>query len=194
MGTDFIPLRNEFMHLPSNFNRKKQIMITTGGTDTYNVAYLLVKLCINDTFFHEYKIDVIVGSMCSDFEKLQNISKKYNNVTVSYDIKDMSIHMRECEIAVSAGGTTLFELCACGTPTICFSFAENQRIGTEILGKRDIMPNAGDARFDDVPRNIVCLLKNILGDKALLNGYGNKVKGFVDGLGALRIAEILLKR
>lgn len=192
-GKDYIPLRSEFMRLPPAAKRKKQIMITTGGTDTYSVAYCLAKLCAEDEFFRDYKLDVIVGSMCHDLKNLQEMARKYDNINISYNVNDMSVHMRECEIAVSAGGTTLLELCACATPAICFSFADNQRLGTETLGKLDIMPNAGDARFDDVPGRAVHLLKSILADKTMLDSYSRKVKGYVDGRGAFRIAEILLK-
>lgn len=34
--------------------------------------------------------------------------------------------MQKADIAISAGGFTLYELCACGTPTITYCMADNQ--------------------------------------------------------------------
>lgn len=54
--------------------------------------------------------------------------------------------MRKSDFAISAGGTTLYELCACKVPAVCFSFADNQAGFTKEMGKQGIMCDAGDAR------------------------------------------------
>ena len=99
--------------------------------------------------------------------------------------------MRRCQLAVSAGGTTLFELCACGIPTVCFSFADNQKPGTIGMGSRDIMQYAGDARDTDVTGHILEGLLRLLQSPTLRQEYASRMKRLVDGRGAGRIADIL---
>ena len=41
-------------------------------------------------------------------------------------MKDMAGLMRACDLAVSAAGTTLYELCAAGVPSVSFTMADNQ--------------------------------------------------------------------
>ena len=60
--------------------------------------------------------------------QLKEMEHQYPPIKIHKNITNMSDYMRGCEMAVSAGGTTLFELCACGIPTVCFSFAENQML------------------------------------------------------------------
>lgn len=194
LGKDYIPLRSEFRELSINSKRKKQIMITTGGTDPYSVAYSVVSECLKDNIFSNYTFDVIVGSLCTDLSKFRKLEKEFNQLIVSYDVSNMSEHMQECEIAISAGGTTLFEFCACGTPCISFSFADNQLEGTRVLSENEIIPCAGDARFDDVTLKIVEMLRQFIANRSLLENYSMKARGFVDGKGADRIATEIIER
>ena len=43
----------------------------------------------------------------------------------------MSEVMKYCDIAITAGGSTMYELCACGVPMITYAFADNQLPGVE---------------------------------------------------------------
>lgn len=46
----------------------------------------------------------------------------------SSECKKMSELMQQCDMAVSAAGSTLYELCACGMPTITYVLADNQKL------------------------------------------------------------------
>lgn len=64
--------------------------------------------------------------------------------------------MHSCELAVSASGTTLLELCACGIPTICFSFADNQMAFAASMDNYGAMCYVGDAREEHNIERIIC--------------------------------------
>ncbi|NLV76359.1 MAG: UDP-2,4-diacetamido-2,4,6-trideoxy-beta-L-altropyranose hydrolase, partial [Tissierellia bacterium] len=51
---------------------------------------------------------------------------KYNNVKFYMNVKNMKNLMINNDLAISAGGNTLYELCACGIPTIAIIIADNQ--------------------------------------------------------------------
>ncbi|MCR5796546.1 MAG: hypothetical protein K6G63_01315 [Eubacterium sp.] len=44
--------------------------------------------------------------------------------------------MQKCDIAISAAGSTLYELCACGVPTITYTTADNQIKAEKFLAKK----------------------------------------------------------
>jgi UDP-4-amino-4,6-dideoxy-N-acetyl-beta-L-altrosamine transaminase len=88
----------------------------------------------------------------------------------------------------------LLELCACGTPTVCFSFADNQQEGTILMEQKDIMLYAGDARKDDVLSVIVKHLKYLIDNSDIQMEYSKRMQSLVDGKGAARIASFLLSR
>ena len=120
---------------------------------------------------------------------------KHNNISVYKDIKDICSVMKGCDIAVSAGGTTLAELSACGIPTVCFSIADNQLDGVRAYADKGIMFYAGDVRIDKVGVvSRVCEgVMQLICDKDIRKRRSIKAKEFVDGLGAMRIAKEIIK-
>ena len=58
----------------------------------------------------------------------------------------MAAIMKQCDFAISAAGTTLYELSAIGVPTISITFADNQLIMAETFHETDAIPYAGDLR------------------------------------------------
>ncbi len=126
-GFSYAPLREEFIATKEK-KREKSILITTGGTDTYNAAGKVLEFCLGRQELSGYTFHVIVGSMNTHAGELGQLAEKNPQVLLHRNISNISDFMSRCEAAVSAGGTTLLELCACRTPTVCFAFADNQTV------------------------------------------------------------------
>lgn len=78
-----------------------------------------------------------MGRFNPNREKLEQYASEQNNVVLHCDVKDMAGLMTACQLAVTAGGTTIYELSVLGVPFVCFSYAENQEGLTEWLGKQE---------------------------------------------------------
>ena len=206
-GSKYIPLREEFMQEASgnadnaaadnvyeNAQREKCIMITTGATDPFDITRKLLDILVKDSSLDEYSFEVIVGAMNRYLDEIDSMAVEFNRIHVHRNVQNMSYYMRNCMAAVSAGGTTLFELCACGTPTVCFSFADNQKGGTTDLDNLGIMQYVGDAREINVVPLIERAVKNLLENDDIWNKYSRKMKMLVDGRGAARIAAYIISK
>lgn len=188
-GMEYTPLREEFT-ASGKIEREKSILITTGGTDPFNVTLNLLNICLKNQKLSLYSYHVIVGSMNLYEEQLRQLSDLYPNVILHKNVKNMGDYMRKCEMAVSAGGTTLFELCACAAPTVCFSFADNQTEFAKQMGEHQIMLYAGDARYQKAIEQDICnKLLMFSEDDALREKYSRNMSQLVDGRGCERIAE-----
>ena len=55
--------------------------------------------------------------------------------------------MMRCDIVVVAAGSTLYEICACGTLMIAYTLADNQQSGTKEFGQLEVTLNAGIAEW-----------------------------------------------
>lgn len=190
-GMQYVPLRQEFQPENNRWDREKSILITTGGTDPYHITENLLLLCLEEEKLKEYQFQVIIGSMNENGQALQELADCFPRISLHRNVRNMSEYMRRCELAVSAGGTTLFELCACRIPTVCFSFADNQIEGTVEMGNRNVMPYAGDARACDMEQSIVELLLQLAEDETLRQGYAARMGQLIDGKGAARIGAVL---
>lgn len=193
IGPAYAPLRKEF----SNRNIReiseiKNIMISVGGADPLHLAYGFAKRFSEDVFFKDKKINMILGRMEPDIDKIESICKASENIGYFVNIKDMKEKIEEADLVISAAGSTQYEICACQRPCICFSMADNQVPGGEKFGETGAFIYAGDARnndefFDDVLNAV----KRISNDIPLVKEMSRKASAVTDGHGAERMVKEL---
>ena len=96
-------------------------------------------------------------------------------------------------MAVSAGGTTLYELCAVGTPTVSYSFVDNQLDNVKQFADDKLIRYAGDVRYDSVYDNICNILEEDYAEQKNRQVISKKMQAMIDGFGATRIVERIKK-
>ena len=99
---------------------------------------------------------------------------------------------RAC-MAVTAGGTTLYELCAMGVPTVSYSMADNQIPNVQKFHEMQLIDYTGDIRNTDVAGHISGLLEKYQEDMSLRQERSQRMQELVDGKGAARIADGIIK-
>lgn len=194
-GMQYAPLREEFSEVMFERMREKSILITTGGTDMYNVAGRVVSYCKDRTEFRDYIFHVIVGSMNSYEAELKQMAEDNPRILLHRNVSNIGEYMRSCEIALSAGGTTLLELCACRIPTVCFTFADNQQELAGAMGKHKVVCYVGDVRENQQIEETICKkLLFFMENEVNRNHYAKCMGEVVDGRGTERIVDFLLSK
>ncbi|MCI8669530.1 MAG: UDP-2,4-diacetamido-2,4,6-trideoxy-beta-L-altropyranose hydrolase [Lachnospiraceae bacterium] len=192
LGCSYAPLREEFSHRRERqFDEFREILITTGGTDGYNMAYRIGVAMAECSTLRNIKIHIVSGRFNTHLSELRELESRAGNIVIHHNAGNMAELMMNCDAAVSAGGTTLYEICYCGLPTVCFAFADNQLDGTGRFGEEEVMINAGDIRKnpDRAVRRIVDNICRLAEDSGLRRRFSDKMWKLVDGNGALRIAK-----
>lgn len=191
-GLKYVPLREEF-YLGTEL-REKKILITTGGTDTYNVTKDILEMLLQEKNVEEYSFCVIIGGRNQNKAELEKMAAENARINVYYDVKNMGDYMRSCEVAISAGGTTIYELLACGIPIVAFSFALNQTASLVKYGERGWLQYAGSVEQNKttVIQNIKDHVVAICRDNHMQNKILDLTTNLVDGQGAERIAKFLI--
>lgn len=194
IGSKFIPLREEFMYQPYKVKQDvSQVLITTGGTDQLDLVYHLLQEFISNPMVKPLEYQVVIGCFNKNKEQLFQMENKYPNIHIHENVSNISEWMRSCDIAVSAAGTTAYELCACGIPSICLTIADNQD-GAVKWQKYGYMKYAGNA-YKDMQQCVKMCKEMIL---EYSNNYEERkqksafMQSLVDGYGAKRIAEYML--
>ena len=197
LGCTYVPLRKEFQKVKKSVPcGRKKILITSGGTDNYNVISNLLDELKWKSWFNNVEFHIILGKFYSCAFELQKRWLDCSNVFFYRNVTDISKYMTECDIAVTAGGSTVYELCACGLPSVIFTMADNQYAVANEFQKKGLIPWCGDVRRDmeKCIRNVIYWLDIMLWDDAMLKQRGKELQQIVDGYGAMRIAERLLYR
>ncbi|MBO5144525.1 MAG: UDP-2,4-diacetamido-2,4,6-trideoxy-beta-L-altropyranose hydrolase [Lachnospiraceae bacterium] len=199
LGVEYMPLRKAFQ-VPSPYQVKDKVtdvIITTGGSDPYFAAAALTDAFLEDDFLAEQKLQchLISGPFNSFADALKSKYGTYENVTIHENVKDMRGLLLRSDVVVSATGSTIYEVSSLGVPMIAFYFAENQRQGAEALEQLTDIVNAGcfAENADAVTGRAVKALQKCIRQKAYRELLHEQEKRLVDGKGALRIAEQLIR-
>lgn len=190
LGTEYMPLRTEFTNCREKQidSKVKTLLLMSGGTDIYGVISGVLAGIDRKCYT---KIVAICGRYDADYDMLCKQYEKEKNIEIYRNVTDIDQHMKNADVAVSAGGTTLYELCACGTPTITYMQADNQWNNVEEFQNENIMDYAGDVRRDNVPERVCKLLNLYENNEKLRQERSRKMQSLVDGRGAARIVEAL---
>lgn len=210
LGASYTPLRSQFEDQKILVREKvSDILITTGGSDPYHFCVELIekysltdKDCQTSPTLH-----IVIGRLNDDREILYHFAKEYPSIRLHENITDMAALMSTCDLAVSAAGTTLYELCALGIPAISFTMADNQLVAAKAFDETGAIPCAGDIRKEKDPmfhRIFEFLIQMQENASVSFNplhassGYQRRLHAhrsmqkLVDGKGAMRIAKELL--
>lgn len=189
-GKKYTPLREQFSQNSCIIkDTVKDIFISTGGTDPFGMC---LKLC---NILDGYDLHILTGKMNPDYTALKELSNKKSSIHVYESVSDVASLMAKCDIGICAGGTTLGELCAVGTPSVSFIIAENQRIGVSEFANDGIIPCAGDCMLDTdkVLDRISAFVSSMsIKDSKTRDSISQKMRRYIDGTGAYKIAETIL--
>ena len=193
LGSKFTLLRSQFKDIlyKDTHEKVKDILITIGGGDLNNITGDILKL-----FPREYKdinFHVVLGN--ANLYK-EEIKKDYSleNVHIHENVKDMSSLMTKCDIAISAGGSTIYELCACSIPTIALITADNQFNFIKSMNGAVNMPYINFLKtVDNAMYNLKNILRNVIDDYNLRKTLSYAMYDLVDGKGSERIAKEIIK-
>lgn len=205
LGTAYVPLREEFV---SNAHDRAlhddsraigmedpHILLSSGGGDLCNALSGILTEAMRDKILCNVFFDVVVGGFNRNVEELECHAKEHPNIRLHYRVDHMAQLMGQCTVAVSAAGTTLYELCAMQTPTVFFAGADNQQYDCEFFAEEERMLYAGDIREnrDECLKEICSGLKYILRDEKMRDRMKKKLHEVTDGRGAQRIAEEIIR-
>lgn len=191
LGAKYTPLRKEFWDVPEKPIRHnfKSIMITFGGADIRNLTPRVLGLLV-DAYPGLLK-KVIIGKGFQNTTRVEEL-KDHNTELIYYPSgAEMRKIMLESDIAISAGGQTLYELARVGVPTIAVAVADNQSANIRGLQEAGFAEYAGDGTNGELPEKIIRKIE-ILRDSSARKHKSKAGSKIIDGAGSLRIVKSVL--
>lgn len=186
LGLQYIPLRNVYLNVEKKEIKDtvETVLLLSGGTDPHNVLPWFVEVLKENNF---KEIIVICGRFNTNADILKEKYKDDHSIRVLKSVDNIEQYMKKADLAISAGGTTLYELCACGVPTVSYSFVDNQIENVHGFADGGIIEYIGDVRYDDIFHNLKEILNQYCSNVELRREKSRKMQKMVDGKGASRI-------
>lgn len=192
LGSKYTPLREAFniQTTKSISLIVKELLILSGGTDPFHFLKTFMKSVEERKgVWENVNLVVVCGVYNADYEEMVEYYGCNQNIEILRGIHNIEKYMQSADMAISAGGTSLYELCACGTPTICYTFADNQLDNAKSFHKDGVMIYAGDLKSAEAVENIILQTEVLMQDYNKRRSMSTKMKQLVDGKGAERIVR-----
>jgi len=185
LGPSYAPLRPEFAkvrrHVPGE--KLTDVLITTGSTNPDGLLERVARLVVQ-VVDASVRVHVVVGAKSSYEGPVAGID-------ILHNVSDMASLMESCQVAISAAGTTLYELCAAGVASLAIAMVPNQQ--KNMHGFVDQGFGLGcDA--SDSGEALSGKIRTLLEDTELRGDIVRRCAAGVDAGGAGRIAQELLRR
>lgn len=196
LGPTYAPLRDEFQNSVKNYNdRIKRILLTTGNTDNDHMVGAVLNALLPLAEGTEIVFDTIIGRMFDNKESLYKMYENNQHVCLHENVKSMSSLMKSCDLAISANGTTVYELSAIGLPTITFAMVSEQIRSAGALSELGVVDYCGIS-YEDQEKCIKAIYNRVNyylehNDEMII--LAQKAHKLIDGNGCQKIIDKILQ-
>ena len=147
LGLRHVLLRSEFLNsAPSKIKIpqvSKRLLVTMGGGDKDNQTLKVIRAAEN-AGVDGLEVVVVIGSTNPHLQQIQSECRLADlPVRVVYNAQNMAELMSWADFAVSAGGSTCWELAFMGLPALVIILADNQQAVAQGLDKAGAAVNLG---------------------------------------------------
>ncbi|EME70302.1 spore coat polysaccharide biosynthesis protein [Paramagnetospirillum caucaseum] len=186
-GADYALLRPQFAEArPASLARRdgslRRILVSLGGTDPDNVTLRVLDAIAASGL--EVAVDVVMGAKAPHLETVLARAAAMAGARVLVGTGDMAGLMAGADLAIGAGGTTTWERCCLGLPTLMLVIADNQKDVVRLV-------SGAGAALEATPATIAGQLRHLAARPPILLSLSKAAAGLCDGLGAARTADAL---
>lgn len=194
LGPRYGLLRREFVKWPGRAREipeiARKILVTMGGSDPDNFTLRTMKGLEQ---FREWTLDgtILVGGSNPNGESLQQAAlESRHRWRLEINATNVPGLMEQCDLAISAAGSTCLELCRMGLPAVLIDLAQNQTPIAREFARRGTAIHLGSLQ-DVTETTIAVAVADLLRSKERRRKMSELGRAVVDGTGAERVvAEI----
>jgi UDP-2,4-diacetamido-2,4,6-trideoxy-beta-L-altropyranose hydrolase len=195
-GPEYALVRPEFAaHRDQALKRRregghlKHVLISLGLTDVEGITGRVVRAL--EPHMQGLLLDVVVGEAAPSLPALREQAKTDCALRLHVNSHAMAELMSQADLAVGAGGSSVWERATLGLPSVTLILAENQRPMALAMAQVGLTL-AVDAMADDFEARLVEAVKRLVDDAALRRWLFEAPCHACDGLGAERVAAAML--
>lgn len=192
LGAEYALLRPRFRELrPESLARRREerpvrrILVSFGATDAANTTPLALQAIAEAGL--DAEIDVVLGPAAVNVDEVRSCAAALDvPARLHVPADDMAGLMARADITVGAAGTSSWERCCLGLPSILVVTGDNQRHVAGALasaGAAEVIGDRNEIATADVARALAALAA----DGAARTRMARRAGSLCDGLGATRV-------
>lgn len=191
LGPAYALLRPQFAQARAGRRRytraARRVLVSLGATDAPNATNRILEMLRTTTM--RLELDIVLGSAAPHLAAVRATAASLPMPSrVHTDVKDMATLMAQADLAVGAAGTTSWERCCLGLPSVLLVTADNQRAIAAALQAAAAASVCGELDTLD-PAAVLAEIERLCADDDARLHMGINAARICDGAGADRVAE-----
>lgn len=199
LGEEFILLRGEFRKLRLETIKKRKspppssikLLITMGGTDPDNLNGIALnavhKLKIK---YPKLSVIIVLSANAPHLLTIQKLIASFSWISLKIDVNNIAELMKDAHLAIGESGSTSWERCCLGLPTLTIISADNQKKMDTVLACLGATKSLG-LHTTLTDNDIVLAADSILSTPKIYNNMVKKSLLVCDGKGAIKASKRL---
>lgn len=186
LASEYAAYRRE---IEAHSGRVDRVLVFCGGTDPDNFTGRALE-ALNDPAFADMAVDAVVGPNNPHRETLAKQAEARPGITLYAPRPHLADLMAAADLAIGAGGSTTWERCCLGLPSLVVSIAENQRPACEALAADGLIVYLGHS-LQVTGTSMSKQLRDLCGNSDRLSILAEMGMQAVDSEGTQRITDNL---
>jgi UDP-2,4-diacetamido-2,4,6-trideoxy-beta-L-altropyranose hydrolase len=193
LGPRYALLDPQFALLRANAvaAQEARLFVSVGASDPFRICMKTID-SLQRFAPRSLAAEVVAGSDSAAADDARMSAIGLHNVTVHGYIDDIAAVMSRCTLAVGAGGSSTWERCAIGVPSLVVITADNQRQMAVDLAQTGVIVVLGEGK-DVSTETIYAALADLRGDAARRSRMRRDGMNLVDGEGTYRVTKRILE-
>ena len=185
----FVERRDQTLARRALGEAPRRLLVSLGLTDVDAITARVVDALLPG--LGEREVDIVLGSGAPSRARLEALSARDDRIRLHIDAQDMPTLTAAADLAIGAGGSSVWERCCLGLPAITVVLADNQRpnaLALEAAGAAVTLEAAAPDFEDRLP----AALQRLIADPLLRQTLSQAAARLCDGGGGERVAGRLL--
>ncbi len=164
------------------------VLVLAGGGDAD--AYLtMVFAALQEVGVVWSRVNVLLGGAAEqNRDRAEELSEQ--GFHVAFSVANPETYMLRADVAISAAGSTIWELMTLGVPTCSVPVADNQRANAELLDDRELVPMLAGSPAELTEAGLR-KLRAVLDDPGRRAQMARSGRETVDGRGVFRVLDAI---
>jgi UDP-2,4-diacetamido-2,4,6-trideoxy-beta-L-altropyranose hydrolase len=167
-----------------------RVLVALGLTDVGGITARVVNRLLPR--LGKAGLDVVLGRAAPSLGEIERLAAREPRLALHVETGGMAGLCAGADVCVGAGGSSSWERCVVGLPTVLVVLAENQRPGAQALAKAGAAETV-DARGEDFEAAFDRAFLGLMRSPERRKRMARAAAGLCDGGGAARVADAFLE-
>ena len=191
LGPKYVLIRSELLKREKKIenNEVKKLLITMGGTNEDNFILRLLESLSSVNENIEFL--VISGPFNPFYYEIKRYAREtHQKIKLIKSPENIADIYLESDVAISAGGTSCYELAYFGIPNMIITIADNQRNIAYEMDKQNVSISIGDKK-EFKAEKVRNKVNELINNHSLRKNMSRNGRKLVDGKGRIRVVDVM---